>query len=201
MGQAESCLISSLAYTNTDLISLAGVHHTFHIVVPCMNLTLDNRLEVRLHLCSRHLYIGSQREGLTLLQLVQLLAYNGNLVILNLICIAGLYQLAGGRLMGTELYLHIASTDNLALECGSESNRNRKLGYLNLNVTQLQGLLHGQAVIQNRLQRARNLILAQIHVYDYREAQRDSACACGYNHLVQSAEGIHECRYSFLGVF
>ena len=166
-----------------------------------MDLTLDNRLEVRLHLCSRHLYISSQREGLTLLQLVQILADNGNLVILNLICIAGLYQLAGGRLMGTELYLHIASTDNLTLKGRRESNRNRKLGYFNLNVTQLQGLLHGQAVIQNRLQRARNLILAQIHVYDYREAQRDSTCTCGYNHLIQSAEGIHECRYSFLGVF
>ena len=201
MGQAKSCLISSLAYTDTDLISLAGVHHTFHIVVPCMNLTLDNRLEVRLHLCSRYLYISSQCEGLTLLQLVQILADNGNLVILDVVCVTGLYDLTGGCLMGAELYLHIASADNLALECGSECNRNRKLGYFNLNVTQLQGLLHGQAVIQNRLQRARNLILAQIHVYDYREAQRDSTCACGYNHLIQSAECIHECRYSFLGVF
>ena len=100
--------------------------------------------------------------------------------------------------MGAELYLHIASADNLALECGSECHRNRKLGHFNLDVTQLQGLLYGHAVIQDRLQCARNLILAQIYVYDNREAQCDSACACGYNHLVQSAEGIYKCGYSFL---
>ena len=47
---------------------------------------------------------------------------------------------------------------------------------------------------------AGNLILAQINVYHYREAQCDCAGTCGNNHFVQCAESIYECGNSFLGI-
>ena len=100
--------------------------------------------------------------------------------------------------MGAEFYLHIAPADNLALEGGSERHRNRKLGYFDLDAPQLQRLLHGIRVIRHRLQSARNLILSQVDVYNYRESKSDGSCSCGYHYLVDRAEGVDEGGNSLL---
>ena len=176
------------------------MHNTFHVIVPRVNLTLDNRLKVRLHLRACHLDISSQRIGLSLLQLIQILSYDRNLVILNLICGNSLHQLTGRRLVRAELHLHIALTDNLALESGRKCYRNRDLGHFNLDTPEFQRLLYSHGMIGYRFQSARNLILAQIHIYDNREAKSDGACASGYNDLIQRSESIHKGRNSFLGI-
>lgn len=102
--------------------------------------------------------------------------------------------------MGAELGMHIVSSNNLALECSSKGNRNRKLGNFDLDVAQLQGFLYSHRMICYALQRSGNLILAQIHIHNNREAQRNCACACGYYNRVDLAESIHECRNTILCV-
>src|SRR5699024_5595460 len=89
-----------------------------------MELTLDNRLKVRLHVLSSDFYnIG---DGILTSQFhfVYVRTYNGDLVIFNLCSVYSLYQLSTVYTRTIKFNLHIAAADDLTFKCRSESNRN-----------------------------------------------------------------------------
>ena len=96
--------------------------------------------------------------------------------------------------------MHIGLTDDLALEGGGEGHGDGQLLHLDLDVPQLQRLLHGLGVVAYGLQSAGNLILAQIDVHNHGEAQSDGARTGGNHHGVNGAEGVDEGGNTVLGV-
>ena len=173
--------------TDAELVALARVHHAFHVVEPCVDLTLDDRLEVRLHLLAVDLDDGRQR----IFQIagVNVRTVDGDLVILDLGGIPHQDQLTGGVLGGPELDLHIRLTDDLALERGGKRHGDGQLLGLDLDATQLERLLDRLIMVGAALQSARNLVLAQVNIDHDREAQRDRAGAGRHDHIVDRAEG------------
>ena len=137
MGQTQTLLISFLANTHTDLISLAGVHHTFHVVEPGVNLTLDNGFEVRLHLSTVHFHICSQCMSLSCFQAVNICTNDGNLVVFYFCLRLSLNDLTGGSFVRAELNLHVALTDDFSLECICKCYRDRQFFYFDLNAAKL----------------------------------------------------------------
>ena len=186
-----------VGYTDPDLVALAGVHDTFHVVKPCVDLPLDNGLKVGLHLLAGHFDVGSQSQ---ILGVGEVGADDGDLVILHLGQVAHHYQLGGGILAGPDLVVHVGLPDDFALESGGESHGDGQFLNLDLNVPQLQGLLHGVVVVAHGLQSAGNLVFAQVDVHHHREAQGDGAGTGGDHHGVNGAKGVHEGGNTVLGV-
>ena len=196
VAQAQALFIGVVGNTHANLIALAGVHDAFHIVEPGVDLTLDDGLEVRLHLRTGSLNIGHKRK--VLFAAVQVLADDGDLMILDVVGHGD--QLGRGVLAGPELVVHIRLTDDLALEGSGKGHRDGQLLGLDLDVAQLKGALDGQVMVADGLQRTGHLILAQINVHDDREAQSNRARARGNDHVVDGAEGVDKGGNSRLGV-
>ena len=198
MFQTEACLIGLLADTDTDHVTLSCMHHTFHAVQIRMEFTLKYRLEIALHGFSGYLYDIGNALLASLRHLIDVRTDQLNLVILYLSSVLGQYQLEAVHTGAVELYLHIAAADDLALECGSESNRNVDLCDFQLDIACLKGgsvelayvLLYDQA-----LRYAEGLL-----VCDYREAKSNSTCAAGYDYVIQRSKCVYECRYTLHGV-
>lgn len=188
--QAQAVLIGVLGNTDAELVALAGVHDTFHIVEPGVDFTLDDRLEVGLHLLARDVNAGGK--GVFEFSGIDIRAVHGDLVILDFRSILHLDKLTGGVLGGPELDLHIGLADDFAFERRSECDRDRQFLGLDLDTAQLERLLDGLAVISAGFERARNLIFAEVDVDHDREAQRDCACAGGDDDRIDVAEGIDE---------
>jgi hypothetical protein len=99
-----------------------------------------------------------------------------------------------------DLDLHVALADDLALEGGGKRHGDGQLLGLDLDAAQLEGLFDGLAVVAHGLERARDLVLAEVDVDHDREAQRDGAGARGDDDVVDGAEGVDERGYARLGV-
>ena len=155
--QPQTCFVSRVADTDTDLIALAGVHDAFHVVEPCVELPLDNGLEVHLHLLAGNLNVGRQSQ---ILGLIEVGADDGDLVILDFIQFPHHHQLGSGVLGRPDLVVHVGLADDLALKGSGEGHGDGQLLHLDLDVPQLQRLLHGLGVVAYGLQSAGNLILA-----------------------------------------
>jgi len=195
---AQALVKGVVGHADAQQVALAGVHHALHVVEPCVDLTLDDRLEVGLHLLAVHLDKGAH--GIFQIAGVDVRADQRDLVILHLVGILHQDQLAGGVLGGPELSLHVGLADDLALERGGEGHGDGQFLGLDLDVAQLQRALHGLAVIQHGLQRAGHLILAQVDVHHHGEAQRDGAGTGGDHHAVDGAEGVDEGGHALLGI-
>ena len=195
--QTQTGVVGRVADTDTDLIALTGVHDAFHVVEPCVELPLDNGLEVHLHLLAGNLNVGRQSQ---ILGLIEVGADDGDLVILNFIQLPHHNQLGSGVLGRPDLVVHVGLADDLALEGGGEGHGDGQFLHLDLDVPQFQRLLHGLGVVAYGLQSAGNLILAQIDVHDHGEAQSDGARTGGNHHGVNGAEGIDEGGNTVLGV-
>ena len=198
VAQPQALVVGVMGDADAELVALAGVHHALHVVEPGVDLALDDRLEVRLHLRARDLDIGGQRvfrrAG------INVRAVDGDLVILHGVGVPHPDQLAGHVLAGVELHLHVLLADDLALEGRGEGHGDGQLGDLDLDAPQLQGALHGLAVVGDGLQRAGHRKVADVLVHHHREAEGDGARPGGDDHLVQGAKGVHEGGYAFLGV-
>ena len=196
--QAQALVIGVLGNTDTELVALAGVHDAFHIVEPGVDLALDHRLEIGLHLLARDIDAGGKR----VFQIagVDIRAVDDELVILDLVHVLHENKLAGGVLCGPELDLHVGLTDDLALECSCECNGDGQLLGLDLDAAQLQRLLDRLIMVGAGLQCARNLIFAEVDIDHDREAQRDCACTRGNDDIVDRTEGIDERGNALLGV-
>ena len=196
--QAQALVIGVLGDTDTELVALAGVHDAFHIVEPGVDLTLNNRLEIGLHLLARDIDAGGK--GVFEIAGVDIRAVDDQLVILDLVHVLHEDKFAGSVLGGPELDLHVGLTDDLALECSCERDGDGQFLGLDLDAAQFQRLFDRLIVVIAGFQRTRNLIFAEVDIDHDREAQRDCACTRGNDNIVDCAEGIDERGNALLGV-
>ena len=184
VAELEAGLEISLADTDADHVALAGVHEALHAVEEGVDLTLEDRLEVGLHILAcdldgvAHGDLGADRD------LVDFGAFDHDLVILDL----------GGVLRGDELEavlagavdldLHVALTDDLALECRGEGDGDVDLGDLQLDAARLDGGVDpvlGVIIDDEGLRNGPHIVVV---VGDDREAQLDGAGAAGDGNVV-----------------
>ena len=196
----EACVKSVLAYTDTDHITLTGMHNTLDAVQVVMELTLEYRLKVSLHALSGNLYHVADAMLAAYLELVEVRSDYFDLVILNLRRILCLNQLEAVHTGTVELYLHIAAADNLALECGCEGNRDIDLGNLNLNIScfNRSSVELGYVLLNDQALRYTEDVLGLVG--NYRETKSDCACTASYDNIIQRLERIYERRYTVHGV-
>ena len=86
-----------------------------------VELTLDNRLEIGLHVLSSYLHHVSDGVLASKLHLVHIRSDDGDLVVFDLGSLFGLNQLAAVYTGTVEFHLHIAAADDLAFKCGCRS--------------------------------------------------------------------------------
>ena len=196
--EAQAGVVGGIGDAYSNLVALAGVHHAFHVVKPGVDFPLDDGLKVGLHLLAGHLHIGCQ--GKVFFAAVNVVAHNGDLVILHLGCVLHEHQLGGGVLARPEFHLHVGLADDLALEGGGKGHGDGQLLGLDLDAPELQGLLDGLGVIEDGLQGAGHLVFAQVDVHHHGEAQGDGAGAGGDNHGIDLTKGVHKGGHAVLGV-
>ena len=129
MLEAEAFIKRVFGNADANKISLAGMHNTFQIVEPGMDLTFDDRLEIRLHLRACDLDQGRNVCRTS----VDVGTDDGNLMILYCIERTALDKLTARMAACPEFSLHIGLTDDFALECRSERNGDRKFLGLDLD--------------------------------------------------------------------
>ena len=194
----EACVKALFTDTDTEHVTLTGMICALYTVQVRMELTLDNRLEIRLHALACYFYDVSKGVLGTNLKCINIRSDDFDLVILYFAHILGLYQLEAVHAGTVELYLHIFTTDDLTLECRCVSNRDINICDLDLDVSCLK---RGSVELGNiRLydQALRNL--ERILVCDYREAKCDCACTACYDYRIQRSKSVYECRYTLHGV-
>ena len=190
MAEAEASLKVGLVDTDTDHVALAGVHQTLNAVQELVDLTLEDRLEVGLHVLARNLDGVAQGNLGAAFQLIQLGTLDDDLVILDL----------GGVLRGDQLEavlagavnfdLHVALADDLAFERGGVGDRNVDLRDLQLDAACLDGGVDPVLGVVIDDQGLRNGPHVVVVVRDDREAQLDGAGAAGNGDVVDRLIGV-----------
>ena len=196
----ETCVESFFADTDTDHITLSGMHNAFDAVQVAVEFTLEYRLEIRLHALSGNLNNVCNAVLGTYLELVDVRSDQLDLVIFYFGSIFCLNQLAAVYAGTVKLNLHIAAADNLALECRCERNRNINVCDFNLNIACFQGssVEFGNIFLDNQaLRDSRNIFVI---VCDNREAKCNRTSAACNDYVIQRSECVYECRYTVFGV-
>ena len=175
------------------------MHYTLDAVDVAVEFTLEYGLEVCLHVLSGNFYHVCDRLFASYRELIKVRSDNFDLVIFDLAHIFSMNKLYTVNTGTIELNLHVATADDLTLECGCESNRDIDLGDLDLDVTCFQRcsiefadvFLYDQALRYTE----------GLFVGNYREAKSDSAGTAGNDHFVQRSECVNESRYTVHGIF
>ena len=194
----ETCCEALFADTDTEHITLSGMVCTFYTVQVGVEFTLNNRLEIRLHVLACNFYDVCKGMFGANLECIEIRSDHFDLVILYFAHILGLYQLEAVYTGAVEFNLHIFTADDFTLECRCVSNRDINICNLDLDVSCLK---RGSIELGNiRLydQALRNL--ESILICDYREAKCDCACAACYDNRIKRSKCIYECRYTLHGV-
>ena len=164
MFDLEACSKCIFADTDSLHISLSCMVYTFDTVDVVMELTLDNRFKVRLHVFTCN--------------------FNN---ICNMVfyftCITCMYKLCTVYTGTIEFNLHVFTTDNLTFECRCESNRDIDVCNFDLDVTCFQRscIPFGDVFLADQaLRYSCNIFL----VCDNRESKSDSACTTSYDHII-----------------
>ena len=194
---AQTGLKGGVAHPDTNLVALAGVHDTLHVVEPGVEFPLDDGLKIGLHLLAGNLYKGNQCQ---ILLLVKVRSDDGNLVVLNFVHLPHQHQLSGGIFGGPALVVHIGLADDFTLKGSGKGYGDGQLGGLNLDVPQFQRLLHGLIVVAHGFQRTGHLVLAQVNVHHHREAQGNGTGTGRHHNGIDGTEGIDKGGHTVLGV-
>ena len=201
MFNTEACIKCCMADTDTLHISLTCVVYTLNAVDVVMEFTLDNRLEVRLHVLAGNLNNVCDAVLASFFHLINFRSYNCNLVILNFRSITGMYKLCTVYTGTIELNLHIFTTDDLTLKCRCKCNRDINVCDFDLNITSLKGssVEFAYVLLNNKaLWYAEDVLCL---VCDYREAKCDGASSASNYNVIQRSECVNECRNTVHGVF
>ena len=198
---SEACIECIFADTNTDHITLTGMHNTLDTVNVAVEFTLKYRLEVGLHILSCYIYDVSNLLFASNFHLVEIRSHKSKLVILNFACILSTYKLETVFSGTIELNLHISTTDDLALKCRCKGYRNINLSDLNLDVTcfKRSSIKFGYILLNDQALRYTEDVLGLVG--NNRETKCDCACTASYNYVIQRFECVYECRYTLEGVF
>jgi len=196
----EAGLKVGLGNPDTDHIALASVHDAFHAVQVGVELPLHDGLEVGLHVLAGDFHGVRQGDLGAHGDLVQLGAFHGDLVILNLGGFLGGNQLEAIHPGAVHFHLHVALADDLTLEGRGEGDGNVNLGDLDLDVPGLQGggveLAH--VFLDNEALGNPEDVLRLVG--DDGEAQGNGAGAASHDHIVQRLEGVDKGRHTLHGV-
>ena len=181
--EREAGVLGVLADAHPVDVALAHVPDALGLVEVAVDLALDDRLEVLLHLAAGALDEDPERQLAALLvALLGVLADDDDLVVLDLVHLAHVRPLEGGRALAAELDEGVLLADALALEGRAEGHRDRRLLDDDLQAAQLDRLLHDLAVVEFLLDLlvgadARRVDDRDVRVGDRREAHVDDAGA------------------------
>ena len=165
-----------------------------------MELTLEYRLEIRLHALSGYLYHVSDAVLAAHFEFVEVFSDQLKAVVFHFGHLLRLYQLAAVHSGTVEFHLHIAFADDLAFERTGKGHRDIDLGDLDLDVAGLQGgrVELADVLLDDQALRYPEDVLG--FVGDYRETKGDGACAGCHDHIIQRFERVDEGRYTLEGV-
>ena len=145
----ETGLEGSFADTDTDHVTLSGMHHTFNAVKITVEFTLKYWFKVGLHILSCYIYNVCDLLFASNFHLIKVRSDQLELMIFYFRGLFGTYQLEAVYSGSIELYLHITTTDDLTFISGGKCNRNRDFCYFDLNVAKFKTLLYGLFMVEN----------------------------------------------------
>ena len=116
MPQAQSPGIAGLRDARPYDVTLPHVPDAFRAVHQVMNLALQNRLEIRLHLPSCHLDPYAQRQSLPRLDAVDIRTNDADLSVIDLVEIRHRGKLERRGDVAAEFYMHVGLANALPLE-------------------------------------------------------------------------------------
>ena len=186
-------------------VALAHVPHALGAVDQVMDLALENRLEIGLHLAARHLDPDAQRQRRRLSHVTRLRPDHRDLAVFDLRQLARVHVLERRCAIAAKLDMRLLLAHALALKGRAVGHRDRHFGDLDLAAAHLEALLH-DAVDRHRRDHvlvrtdASGQDLRDIGVGDGGEAVRDRArcrCVLLFRHL---AQGHHEREDAVLAV-
>ena len=146
MLEPESLVKSGLAHPYPRNIPLTDVHHTLGIIDQMVDLPLQNRLEILLHLPSGHLSDHREGELRTFRDLVQIRTDHLDLPILHLVHPLGSNPLAHRRHAAPGLRVQIVLTHPLSLERRPVRHGDRHLGHRHLQPSDFHRPRHDRIV-------------------------------------------------------
>ncbi len=127
---------------NPHDISLTNVHDSLDIVHQVMKLTLKDGFKVRLHFTSGNLNQDTDREILAFFNVADIRTFHDNKAIFNFIHFLGNQNLDPCGSATTAFHVKVIFTDTLTLESGTKRHGNVNLGHVDLQTTNLNGLLN-----------------------------------------------------------
>ena len=201
MFQTETCIKCILTDTDTLHISLSGVVYTLDTVDIVVEFTLDNRFKVRLHCFSCNFYYVCDAVFTSQFHLIHIWSYDGDLMIFYFVHLYVMHQLGTVYTGTVKLYLHIATTDDLAFKCRSKCYRDINICNLDLDITRFQRSSVEFAYVFLNDQTLRYTEDIFCFVGHYRESQSDSACATCNDYVIQRSECVNKSRYTFECIF
>ena len=139
--EGEALFHRTLADAHPHDVALADVHDALDIVDQVVELTLQNRLEVRLHLAAGDLHQNGDGQVLALLDIADVRAFEDDLAVLNLVHLLGDQDLHAGGPAAAALHEQIVLADALALKGRAEGHGDVDLGDADLQAAHLDGLL------------------------------------------------------------
>ena len=199
--QIEALLNRRLADADPRDVTLTHVLETGGCVDKVVELPLQHRLEIQLHLAASHLDQNSHIHRAADLHILKVGADDLDLAILHLVHWHHTQVLVGAAVLAAELDPHVGPAHDLTLEGGAVSDGNRYLGDLDLDATHLDAPLHqfGRPLLVglgvNLVPRHRDDVLVARHaggqdfghdgVGDDRETIGEHTCAGGILEIVQ----------------
>jgi hypothetical protein len=123
--EPQSLLEALLGDAGPDDVALPHVPDPGGAVQEVVDLTLQDRLEVRLHLAAGHLHPDPERERGTLLHRIDVGPDDLDLPVVDLVERDRGEELEGGGLVSTELDPHLGLADVFPFEGGPEGHRDR----------------------------------------------------------------------------
>ena len=183
MFDLEACSKCIFADTDSLHISLSCMVYTFDTVDVVMELTLDNRFKVRLHVFTCNFNNICNAVLAAKFHVVYFRTNNCNLVVFYFTRFTCMYKLCTVYTGTIKFNLHVFTTDNLTFECRCKSNRDINVCNFDLDVTGFQRscIPFGDVFLADKaLRYSCNIFL----VCDNRESKSDSACTTSYDHII-----------------
>ena len=206
--EREALVRRSLADADPGDVALADVLDAARAVDEVVDLALEHRLEVLLHLAAGHLDQDAHVDRRPVRQVLEARPDHLDLAVLDLVHVDHAQVLEGPAVLAAELDAHVLLAHHFALERRAVGHRDRDFGHLDLDAARLDALLdqllgalqvvlaldlvegHGDDVLVGG--DAGRQDLRDAGVGDDREAVVDGARGRRVLQVVDLAQGEHE---------
>ena len=176
--QPQTRAESVLRYPHPAHVPLTHVEYAHRMVDQRVNLPLENRLEVLLHLPPGHLDVQPERHRAPQLHRIAVRTDQLDLPVLNAVQRPHPQELEGRRVLAAKLHLHVIPANRLPLERRRHGHRNVDLRDAHLHPAHLDARLDDALVVQLPHQRLvrrhpRRPDLRNLRIADHRETHGD----------------------------